>query len=46
MSFKNRIVHAKGARGGQPEGAYPDDNTSSAAQVMKLLQMKGLLSGF
>ena len=46
VSFKNRIVHAKGARGGQPEGAYPDDNTSSAAQVMKLLQMKGLLSGF
>jgi [Skp1-protein]-hydroxyproline N-acetylglucosaminyltransferase len=46
VSFKNRVVHSRGARGGQPEGSYRDDSTSSAAQVMKLLQMKGLLSGF
>ena len=46
VSFCNRKIHERAQRGGQADGAYRDDKETSAAKVMKLLQMKGLLNGF
>jgi len=46
VSFCDRVIHKQATRGGQDDGAYRDDTKSSAEQVMKLLQMQGLLSGF